>query len=73
MHMHAVNLKSQGHQFGAYPTKLLELLHMDVCGKIRIQILGKASLSLLFIYNYSKYDWTLFPKNEIKTLKYMSN
>nr|GEX98958.1 hypothetical protein [Tanacetum cinerariifolium] len=42
----------------------LNLLHMDLCGPMRVGIINKKKYMLVIVDNYSRYTWTLFLRSE---------
>src|SRR4029078_4508615 len=45
-------------------SRVLELLHMDLCGKIPVKSLGEKSYILVIIDDYSRYTWVCFIKKK---------
>ena len=41
-------------------TKPLELLHMDLCGPMRMQSRGRKRYVFVIVDDYSRFTWTLF-------------
>src|ERR1044071_3485858 len=40
--------------------KPLELIHMDVCGPMRVQSIGGSKYILVLVDDYSRFTWTIF-------------
>lgn len=44
-----------------------KLVHTDLCGPIKTQLVGGSFYYLTFIDDYSRYTWSYFLKNKSKT------
>nr|GEY15674.1 retrovirus-related Pol polyprotein from transposon TNT 1-94 [Tanacetum cinerariifolium] len=47
----------------------LNLLHMDLCGPMRVASINRKKYILVILDNYSRYTWTLFLRSKDKTPK----
>lgn len=45
-------------------TRVLELIHSDICGKVNSKSIGGAEYFISFIDDYSRYIWVYFIKNK---------
>ncbi|XP_070014264.1 uncharacterized protein [Nicotiana sylvestris] len=50
-------------------SKPLELLHMDLCGHVRVQSRRGKRYIFMIVDDYSKFTWTLFLKNKDETVE----
>ncbi|XP_070007684.1 uncharacterized protein [Nicotiana sylvestris] len=50
-------------------SKLLDLLHMDLCGPMRVQSRGGKRYIFVIVDDYSKFTWTLFLKTKDETFE----
>src|ERR1044071_9205740 len=44
--------------------KLFELIHMDVCGPMRVQSIGGSKYILVLVDDYSRFTWTIFIRSK---------
>ena len=54
---------------GRRATKLLEIVHSDVCGRLEAKPLSGVEYFVTFIDNKSRYVWIYILKNESEVLK----
>ncbi|GJV85111.1 retrovirus-related pol polyprotein from transposon TNT 1-94 [Tanacetum coccineum] len=47
----------------------LNLLHMDLCGPMRVASIYRKKYILVIVYDYSRYTWTLFLRSKDETPK----
>ncbi|GKC03285.1 retrovirus-related pol polyprotein from transposon TNT 1-94, partial [Tanacetum coccineum] len=45
----------------------LNLLHMDLCGQMRVASINGKKYILVFVDDYSRYTWTLFLRSKVET------
>ena len=45
-------------------SKPLELIHMDVCGPMRVQSIGGSKYILVLVDDYSRFTWTIFIRSK---------
>ncbi|XP_070019370.1 uncharacterized protein [Nicotiana sylvestris] len=50
-------------------SKLLEFLHMDLCGPMRLQSRGGKRYIFVIVDDYSRFTWTLFLRTKNETFK----
>ncbi|GKB43459.1 retrovirus-related pol polyprotein from transposon TNT 1-94 [Tanacetum coccineum] len=50
----------------------LNLLHMDLCGPMRIESINRKKYILVIVDEYSRYTWTLFLRARMKHQKYLN-
>nr|GEU61610.1 hypothetical protein [Tanacetum cinerariifolium] len=48
-------------------TRRLNLLHMDLCGPMRVASINEKKYILVIVDDYSRYTWTLFLRSKDKT------
>nr|GFC04614.1 retrovirus-related Pol polyprotein from transposon TNT 1-94 [Tanacetum cinerariifolium] len=48
----------------------LQLLHMDLCGPMRVEIINGKKYVLVIVDDYSRYTWTHFLRSKKKHLKF---
>ncbi|KAH0776458.1 hypothetical protein KY290_007869 [Solanum tuberosum] len=48
-------------------TRSLELIHMDMCGPVKIQSRGGKKYILVIVDDYSRYTWTMFLRSKDET------
>ncbi|GJW47884.1 retrovirus-related pol polyprotein from transposon TNT 1-94 [Tanacetum coccineum] len=51
----------------------LNLLHMDLCGPMRVASINRKKYILVIIDDYSKYTWTLFLRSKDETPKVLTD
>ena len=50
-------------------SRLLELVHIDLCGPMRTQSLNHSKYVLVIVDDFSRFTWTLFLKSKEETLE----
>ncbi|GJR48699.1 retrovirus-related pol polyprotein from transposon TNT 1-94 [Tanacetum coccineum] len=53
--------------------KQLDLLHMDLCGPMRIETINEKKYILVIFDDYSRYTWTLFLRSKDETPKVLKD
>ena len=48
-------------------SRVLELLHMDLCGRVKVQSRGGKKYILVIVDDYSRFIWTRFLRSKAKT------
>nr|GEU83384.1 retrovirus-related Pol polyprotein from transposon TNT 1-94 [Tanacetum cinerariifolium] len=51
----------------------LNLLHMDLCGQMRVASINGKKYILVIVYDYSRYTWTLFLRSKDETPKVLKD
>ncbi|GJV77831.1 retrovirus-related pol polyprotein from transposon TNT 1-94 [Tanacetum coccineum] len=51
----------------------LNLLHMDLCGPMRVATINRKRYILVIVDDYSRYTWTLFLRSKDETLKVLKD
>lgn len=54
---------------GVSTTRPLELLHMDLCGPVRVQSRGGKKYILVFVDDFSRFTWNMFLRTKDETAK----
>src|ERR1044071_7327378 len=55
------SFKSKNHVSTSNP---LELIHMDICGPMRIQSIGGSKYILVLVDDYSRFTWMIFIRSK---------
>ncbi|GJY74227.1 retrovirus-related pol polyprotein from transposon TNT 1-94 [Tanacetum coccineum] len=53
--------------------KRLDLLHMDLCGPMRIESINGKKYILVIVNDFSRYTWTLFLRSKDETLEVLKD
>ncbi|GKC21658.1 retrovirus-related pol polyprotein from transposon TNT 1-94 [Tanacetum coccineum] len=51
--------------------KKLYLLHMDLCGPMRIKSINGKKYTLVIIYDYSRFTWVIFLRSKDETPEFV--
>ena len=62
-------MKHSSHKpiFESSSKRILHLLHMDLCGPVRVQSIGGKKYILVIVDDYSRYTWVKFLRNKSET------
>ncbi|CAH9126868.1 unnamed protein product [Cuscuta epithymum] len=62
-------MKRSSHKLKPVPSssRLLQLLHMDLCGPMRVQSINGRKYTLVIVDDFSRYTWTKFLRTKDET------